>query len=557
MPNSIKYSTSAQTLALKKGNFWIGTGDVGKGPSDATGYYNGVTPPSGGYTIYLNREGAPGDLSYRVVENDEGLISFTNEISNGSFTTISECFSYFATQGDKVCFNLDMDPVITEGLILNFDSRFVSSYPTSGSSIYDLSDSKTGTLYNSPTFDGSNGSIVFDGVDDFMDLSFSYDIYNSNSPRAFSMEVWARHPPFTLQSGEIFAGAYGSGRFMGAVLGYGFSGGTTRIRFNSMYGGVGGQELTNYINQDDGWHQFVMTFEPPNLARNYVDGILRASRTLAPSSNAFFTDIRVAKNRGSECMKFVFGSLRSYSITLSRPQIVSNYLSSLKKYTGDNCVTDGLLLYLESSYNTSYNGSGTTWTDLSTNERNGTLINGPTFSSDNDGVIVFDGADDYVNGNFSYTFNTGWSVEIWVYVDSRVSYPDDEGIWRISSSGTRRINLRRRNVSSNQWRYEAQGPNASTGTDGAWFSAGTDGAWSQLICTYDGNSSLKAYHNGSLRVNSSFNIGPVPVTTYQIGLNSSPPYLSGRVSTFRVYSRELTSSEILQNYNAQKSRFGL
>jgi energy-coupling factor transporter ATP-binding protein EcfA2 len=55
MPNAIKYNVSDETLALKKGNFYIGTGDVGKGPTSSTGYYNGITPPSGGYTIYLNK----------------------------------------------------------------------------------------------------------------------------------------------------------------------------------------------------------------------------------------------------------------------------------------------------------------------------------------------------------------------------------------------------------------------------------------------------------------------------------------------------------------------
>ena len=39
MPNAIKYNVSAETLALKKGNFWIGTGDVSKGPTSNTGYY--------------------------------------------------------------------------------------------------------------------------------------------------------------------------------------------------------------------------------------------------------------------------------------------------------------------------------------------------------------------------------------------------------------------------------------------------------------------------------------------------------------------------------------
>jgi hypothetical protein len=44
MPNAIKYNLSSETLALKKGNFYIGTGDVGKGPTSTTGYYNGITP---------------------------------------------------------------------------------------------------------------------------------------------------------------------------------------------------------------------------------------------------------------------------------------------------------------------------------------------------------------------------------------------------------------------------------------------------------------------------------------------------------------------------------
>ena len=47
MPNAIKYSASAQTLALKKGNFWIGTGDVEKGPTSTTDYWNGISPPAG------------------------------------------------------------------------------------------------------------------------------------------------------------------------------------------------------------------------------------------------------------------------------------------------------------------------------------------------------------------------------------------------------------------------------------------------------------------------------------------------------------------------------
>jgi hypothetical protein len=83
MPNPIKYSASAQTLALKKGNFWIGTGDVGKGPTSTTDYYNGVSP-SGGYTIYLNKSSG-GPSIYRPA-NDSQLISLTNTIAGTNYS---------------------------------------------------------------------------------------------------------------------------------------------------------------------------------------------------------------------------------------------------------------------------------------------------------------------------------------------------------------------------------------------------------------------------------------------------------------------------------------
>ena len=126
MPNAIKYNVSAETLALKKGNFWIGTGDVGKGPTSSTGYYNGITPPSGGYTIYLNKES--GGPSIYTVNNDTQLISLTNTIAGQTFTSTTQCLVYYAGQTDKVCFNRDYEPIITDGLVLNLDAGFDGSY---------------------------------------------------------------------------------------------------------------------------------------------------------------------------------------------------------------------------------------------------------------------------------------------------------------------------------------------------------------------------------------------------------------------------------------------
>jgi hypothetical protein len=195
MPNSIKYNVSAETLALKKGNFWIGTGDVGKGPTSTSGFYNGITPPSGGYTIYLNK--ASGGPSIYVASNDAELISRTNQIAGTSYTTANECFNYYASQSDKMVFNRDYEGIVTNGLVLNVDAGFTPSYTSSGTTWYDLSyGGNNGTLTNGPTFNSSDGgSIVFDGVDDniffgnpsqlqFNNATFSYGcwFYWANTP---------------------------------------------------------------------------------------------------------------------------------------------------------------------------------------------------------------------------------------------------------------------------------------------------------------------------------------------------------------------------------------
>jgi len=167
MSNPIKYSTGSESLALKKGNFYIGTGDVGKGPTSTTGYYNGITPPSGGYTIYLNK--ATGGPSIYTCANDTELISLTNSIAGTSYTTANECLTYYAGQSDKMCINRDISPIRTENLRIHIDPGFTCSYPQNGATFTDLVTNTTGTLYNGVSFvntDG-NGAFSFDGVDDY------------------------------------------------------------------------------------------------------------------------------------------------------------------------------------------------------------------------------------------------------------------------------------------------------------------------------------------------------------------------------------------------------
>jgi hypothetical protein len=179
MPNVIKYSVGATPIGcLRKGNILIGNNTVDYGST----FYNGINPPNGGYTIYLNK--VSGGPSIYCPSNDTQLINITNKniagtvASPSSFTTAAQCLNYFAGQTDKLATNFDYPNIVTSGSLLNLDAGFVGSYPTTASTWYDLSgNASNGTLTNGPTFDSANsGSIVFDGVDDFVPCTGSFTL---------------------------------------------------------------------------------------------------------------------------------------------------------------------------------------------------------------------------------------------------------------------------------------------------------------------------------------------------------------------------------------------
>lgn len=117
MANPIKYNTGSESRALNKGNWWIGTGDISKGPTASTGFWNGYDVPAGGYVVYLNK--ASNGPSIYAPANDAELISLTNQIANTSYTTVNECFTYFAGQDDKMVVNRNYENIVTDGLVLD------------------------------------------------------------------------------------------------------------------------------------------------------------------------------------------------------------------------------------------------------------------------------------------------------------------------------------------------------------------------------------------------------------------------------------------------------
>jgi len=169
MPNTIKYSTTGDTLSLRKGNWYIGVGDTPKGPTSTTGHWNGISPSSGGYTIYENK--VSNGPSIRVPDNDSTLINYTNNFYGGSnINTVYSAITYLNSNTTTMVVNIDYENIVTSGLTMLLDAGFIPSYPKSGLTWSDLSyNGNNGTLTNGPTYSSnSGGTIVFDGTNDYV-----------------------------------------------------------------------------------------------------------------------------------------------------------------------------------------------------------------------------------------------------------------------------------------------------------------------------------------------------------------------------------------------------
>lgn len=137
MPNSIKYSATSESRSLRSGNFYLGVGDVGKGPTSETGFWNGMTIPNSGYLVVINK--ASGGPSIHTAKSDSELVSIVNMHSGNSYTTVSQCFSWAAGQSTAMIMNKNYPSIVTDSLGLALDGGFVSSYPETGSTWYDVS----------------------------------------------------------------------------------------------------------------------------------------------------------------------------------------------------------------------------------------------------------------------------------------------------------------------------------------------------------------------------------------------------------------------------------
>jgi hypothetical protein len=212
-------------------------------------------------------------------------------------------------------------------------------------------------------------------------------------------------------------------------------------------------------------------------------------------------------------------------------------------------VTDGLVLYLDAANSKSYVSGSTVWNDLSRGENNGTLINNPTFSTTNGGSIVFNGTNNYIDTGKTATqlgiYDANYTFDAWVYP---TDFTGDRTMFGTNTLATRQgLHLIFRSGTIYQGHY---GADTSAGT-------GTLNAWNNICYTYRQSSGAASiYKNGVLQGTGTI-ASFIGTTNILIGRSLGSGYFIGNSSNYKIYNTTLSTSEVQQNYNAVKSRFGL
>jgi len=212
-------------------------------------------------------------------------------------------------------------------------------------------------------------------------------------------------------------------------------------------------------------------------------------------------------------------------------------------------VRSGLVFWVDAGNTKSYPGSGTTWTDLSGQGNNGTLTNGPTYTSGANGYFAFDNVNDYVTApsSSSYAFGTGdFTLEAWIYPTSFSGYthlialPDQNTFGLKANTGDGALYF----YSSSFNNYPTTG----------WTL--TLNQWNHVVFTRS-SSVAYPYLNGIGYASKSGFTNNFSAQVLNIHNGFASEFTSCRISVVRIYNVALTAAQVAQNFEAYRGRYGI
>jgi hypothetical protein len=248
MANGIKYGTSAQDGALRKGNVQFTVSPAEFGPTSSSGYYAGINPPSGGYTIYQVVSGGPTPKIFGA-PNDAALVYILRQLTGTAYTYPTEAMNDVATNHPEILvMNKNFPPMTTVGAQVVLDASFTGCYPREDLKFYNIGAGQGyAALLNGPTLD-NNVAFSLDGGDDDIRISG-----NLGAGSTATVVLWLKttDPTFVWMSGQT------SGHYVGATAGFGnwydnaVGSPTYYINTQSSY-----SPKTPFDSTDDRFHMF-------------------------------------------------------------------------------------------------------------------------------------------------------------------------------------------------------------------------------------------------------------------------------------------------------------
>ena len=491
MANKFKYNkTGTETDSLFKGNWAIDTSSAnsGGGPSSITRLYNGADIPTGGYAVY-------GNEWVFIANNDEELIDRINDLG-ASVSSASEALTWIAGQPDYVVLNKSFDNIATDGLVLNLDSRHVSSFV----------DNKPTTNLLAAYNDGFVRSVWWTNSGSW---DVNYNATNNDKPVIHGIDLSDVNLMYgrSITTGSQHFGCSSVGVVSGETY-------TVSVWFFQNRSGTSHPYIRTSVNNNGLGY---LTYNGVRNGSWPVNQWIRISATATVQANE--TGIYISNYIGSQVDDQVW---------YCAPQVeLGTEMTAFAK---------GVRL------------QNTDWYDLSGNNNPATLINGVALDS-NEG-LSFDGANDYAVLN---TFNNKPTAQITCESLIKPMKSTLSGTIRggaISASNSMYLGIIN-SIDGGATHAMHWANQTNINRQYNWNGSVPNNRWSHLVGTYDGTIS-RAYVNG-IEIESWPQTGTIPDATYYIGTYGGTVVdgthnFDGNIETARIYNTALTSQEIYQNY---------
>jgi hypothetical protein len=499
------------------------------------------------YTIFANGSGTPVILSssviiynswahLAVVRSGSTLTLYINGIADSS-GTISGTLdglggtAYIGASGDVA------PQSFLNGYLQDF--RIYKGLAKYTSNFIPFGNPNNGTLVNSPSYNSRYGGfLVFNGSSQYATTPAI------NLTTAGTVSAWFYKTGTGTPDGANVVDIFSNVSSNGANgWSFGLNTSTNKINFYiANNGGFGVEDFSTQTISNYTWYNVVVTYNGSNKII-YINGVQDSTFASSVNGNATTNWSIGSRNTGARNFQGNIAQASIYNRALSAAEVSQNYNALRNRYV-DPFVNSGLVLNLDAGNTESYPGTGNTWIDLSGNGNNGTM-SGATYSAANGGSILISGSS-YVNLGDPTTlrFGTGdWTYECWVKTGnlgtntliSKGYSPGFEAFWY---GGLLSV-----------W-ISGAGANYT----GSW----SNNTWYHIVFSKI-NGVYYVYKNGTSfgQTNSTSDIS-ASGTNWWIGQRTGGDYtLNGNISVTRMYNKGLSAAEVLQNYNALKSRYGL